>query len=146
MGKAITKKITKVNDMATPMLLRAEEKEARPNAVFNARVQARELKETIEEFEKKRPWVTGKERPTAIERINEFSKWLDKSIAKQEKLEPHDEPAFTSKQVQERTKPLEAIVKRLREKPKPKEKKEDKKKEDKKKEDKKEKAEKRTKE
>ena len=51
------------------------------------------------ELEKKKPWVAAKERSAAIERINEFTTWLDKSVEKQEKLEPHVVAAFTSKQV-----------------------------------------------
>ena len=112
------------------ILFRLEELEARPAAVEALTKKLGKVEELMTKWETEKPHITEEERKDVLDKVAEARKWLEDSEKKQKKVKAHEDPAFTSAEVPDQTKDIEALVAKLNRKKAPKPPKEEKKEEE----------------
>jgi hypoxia up-regulated 1 len=112
------------------ILFRLEELEARPAAVESLTKKLGKVEDLMTKWETEKPHITEEERKEVLDKVAEVRKWLEDAEKKQKKVKAHEDPAFTSAEVPEQTKDIEALVAKLNRKKAPKPPKEEKKEEE----------------
>lgn len=108
-----------VSGLADPILLRIAETVARPKAVASARELAAQQRELLATWRSERPWLTEAQLSEAEEKISEMMAWLNEREEAQKGVPSHEAPAFTSAEVEGRTKAVRQLMRRLRNIPAP---------------------------
>lgn len=63
--------------------------------------------------------ITEEERERVTNIVDRISKWLDEKVVEQEALKSHEEPAFSTQDIQAQMKPLTVQFEKIAKKPKP---------------------------
>jgi len=99
---------------------RASEMRARPAAAARARAFAAETRAAVAEWGETRPQVNETEKEGLLEAVGGLEAWLAEAEAAQAQLKATAEPAFRAADVAAQTKPVEALLAKLKKKPAPK--------------------------
>lgn len=75
---------------------------------------------TVGTWAEEKPQITEEETARTLELAKNVTSWLDGAVKEQEGKAGHEEPAFSSAQVEKKLAPLEKAVRVLGKKPKPK--------------------------
>lgn len=119
-AKAYQAKTKELGGLTSPIFLRHSELVARPQAAMQAREAINWTLTIIETWATERPEVTEEERAKVNSLCANFTEWLDAVEAEQAALPLTTPPAFLSSTVTAKLDPIEAEVRRLIKKPKPK--------------------------
>jgi len=117
---AYTKKRKNLTALTSPIFLRHAELEARPKAAAQAREAINWTLTILETWTSERPEITETEREKVRQMCTNFSEWLDAVEAEQNELPLTSPPAYLSTMVTSKLDPIEAEVRKLIKKPKPK--------------------------
>lgn len=82
-----------------------------------------EMKGRLVEIVAAKPWISEGEASDVSSKIEETMVWLDKQVAKQEKIGLDEDPVLTSTEMLNKTEAVTKLFKKVTEKKKPKEKK-----------------------
>jgi len=113
-------KLKEMQALADPIFFRMNEMEARPEAVKRARERIEAARELIATWEESKPQITAEEREKALEHCKNTTEWLDTQEKAQAKKKAHEDPAFTSDEVDKKLAPLEKGIRILNKRPAPK--------------------------
>ncbi|CAM9469770.1 unnamed protein product [Ascophyllum nodosum] len=119
-AKTYRKKRAELAEGAEVIFSRLSELTARPEELARGRMFTSKVKESVEQWEKTKPQITEQERKDVIAKIESAEKWMDDKEAEQNKLTPHEKPAFKSSEVEPALKSLKTLVLKLSKKPAPK--------------------------
>jgi len=112
-----------LQDMIGPIEERALELESRSDVQDHVKESVEDMKEKDKFIRKEMKWVNVSKAEAALAKLTEFEEWWAKKQDQQTALPLHEAPAFTKKDVQERTSKLQKEFEKLKKIKKPKEKK-----------------------
>mmetsp|Transcript_40066 Transcript_40066/g.96730 ORF Transcript_40066/g.96730 Transcript_40066/m.96730 type:complete len:923 (+) Transcript_40066:162-2930(+) len=113
-------KYTELSEPSEKVWFRVKEMTARPAAVKALTKKLDKVEELMMKWKDSMPQITEEEKADVTEKVTGVRTWLTEKEAEQEKLESHEEPAFSSAEVPLQTKSLERLISKLLKKPKPK--------------------------
>ncbi|GJP38154.1 hypothetical protein CLOM_g22591 [Closterium sp. NIES-68] len=117
-------KLADLKKTGDAFMFRKNELTARPAAVGVGRSFADSTYDLLESWRTDKPWLNATtDIDPVLADVEAFVKWLDDKTAAQSKKRPHEDPAFSSKDVYSRVDTIEAKVNRIKRIPKPKPKK-----------------------
>lgn len=123
--KDFNEKYVSLRTEKNKLVERQEEFSKREQLVEKARDKFADLKEKTLKIREKKDWVTEEEVKEVTDKIEETEQWLEEKMNEQSQLTPLQEPAFTTKQLEQKLKQVEKLHKNVTTKRKPKKKKED---------------------
>ncbi|GLJ53692.1 hypothetical protein SUGI_1145530 [Cryptomeria japonica] len=103
-----------------PIFFRLAEQNARPKASDFFQQYLKGLYTTVDDWEKKKPWIDQSLRDEVLDEADKIKKWLDESEAKQAKTPGYVDPIFTSEEVYRKVEKLQNKVIKINKIPKPK--------------------------
>ncbi|XP_014497815.1 heat shock 70 kDa protein 17 [Vigna radiata var. radiata] len=92
-------RLDQLKAVGDPIFLRLKELTARPAAVEHARKYIDELKQIVEEWKAKKPWLPQERVDEVIESSEKLKNWLGEKEDEQKKTSGFSKPAFTSEEV-----------------------------------------------
>ncbi|KAH3732879.1 heat-shock protein 70 [Pelomyxa schiedti] len=104
------KKLTELKDQSAGIELRTREYSVRPYASSALRVVIQQSRELLANLTLKVE-LSQEDQAAAFEFVDNIEKWLNESEAKQEKLNPTDDPAYTSLDIEDKLTSLEKKLK-----------------------------------
>lgn len=107
-------KYAEISVPAEKIFFRLAEKTERPEAVTSLKGRLTKVEELVKKWETTMPQVTEEERGEVLTKVEDIRKWLAEKEEAQSKLEPHEDPVFTSAEVPSQIKPIEVLVTRLK--------------------------------
>ncbi|BAT83407.1 hypothetical protein LR48_Vigan03g027400 [Vigna angularis] len=113
-------RLDQLKAVGDPIFLRLKELTARPAAVEHARKYIDELKQIVEEWKAKKPWLPQERVDEVIESSEKLKNWLDEKEDEQKKTSGFSKPAFTSEEVYLKMLDLQNKVASINRIPKPK--------------------------
>merc|ERR1719265_1013655 len=113
-------KYKEISEPLEKILFRVKERTERPQAILTLQEKLVKVKELLVKWETEKPQVTEEERSDVMTKVEKVEEWIKEKEDAQSELEPHDDPAFKSKDVPKQMKPVEQLLTRLNRKPKPK--------------------------
>ncbi|KAL7570461.1 hypothetical protein ACA910_004247 [Epithemia clementina (nom. ined.)] len=113
-------KFVELSEPFEKILLRLQEKTARPEMVEKVQKKLTQAEEILEKWTTSMSHITEEERQKVMDRIASVRGNLTAMEEAQATKEPHEEPAYLSSELVEKLKPLESLIQRLSKKPKPK--------------------------
>lgn len=108
-----------IKDLAQKIFKRFTEIEARDKAVAKARKSLKEVKKAVSDWDSKMPHVTDAEKQDLLKAVKLAEDWLEKKLEAQDKVAPHETPAFDSSEVPQQLKSVSLLFDKLMKKPKP---------------------------
>eukprot|EP01122_Echinamoeba_exundans_P006651 TRINITY_DN1917_c0_g1_i2.p1 TRINITY_DN1917_c0_g1~~TRINITY_DN1917_c0_g1_i2.p1 ORF type:complete len:688 (-),score=208.90 TRINITY_DN1917_c0_g1_i2:23-2086(-) len=116
-------KLKELQAKSDKIMNRVRESTARPQAIESC-LAVFNLTRTIAENITSKFEVTEEERESLVKKVDETEEWLNSSIAEQEKLQPHEDPAVQSSEINKRCQDIQfrvrVLLKRPIRRPKPK--------------------------
>jgi len=112
-------RLSELSEKHKAIELRASELTRRPKSVSTLRAALHATQQQAAEWLNTRPQILEDDHELLNAKIDDVLAWLDDMESKQSSLEPHEVPAFTSKDVQSQIVPIESFVKRLLKRPPP---------------------------
>ncbi|KAL5194097.1 Heat shock protein 17 [Glycine soja] len=103
-----------------PIFFRLKELTTRPAAVEHAHKYIDELKQIVQEWKAKKPWLPQERVDEVIKSSEKLKNWLDEKEAEQKKTSGFSKPAFTSEEVYLKVLDLQTKVASINRIPKPK--------------------------
>ncbi|KAK7327235.1 hypothetical protein VNO80_31600 [Phaseolus coccineus] len=92
-------RLDQLKAVGDPIFLRLKELTARPAAVEQGRKYIDELKQIVEEWKVKKPWLPQERVDEVIKSSEKLKNWLDEKESEQKKTSGFSESAFTSEEV-----------------------------------------------
>eukprot|EP00271_Cylindrocystis_brebissonii_P021565 TRINITY_DN778_c0_g2_i1.p1 TRINITY_DN778_c0_g2~~TRINITY_DN778_c0_g2_i1.p1 ORF type:complete len:938 (+),score=231.05 TRINITY_DN778_c0_g2_i1:208-3021(+) len=116
------KKQAGLKEAGAKMELRLTEITARPAAIEEASSFSETARETVEGWEKSKPWINETDRAEVISQVEALDKWIAEKQALQKKQKLTDDPVLTSSEIQAKVVIIKDQVARLNRisKPRPK--------------------------
>jgi len=113
-------KYAEISTPAEKIFFRVTEMTDRPEAVSTLTDRLTKVETLMEVWKTKLPHITEEERADVLDKVKDVREWLLEKEEEQAKKKQHEDPAFASAEVPKQTKRLEALVSKLKKKPKPK--------------------------
>jgi len=110
-------------ELSTPfeaILFRLSELTARPTEIASLKTKLDKVRGLLTKWDTDKPQVTQEEKEAVLEQVTGVEKWIEDMQAKQAETPAHETPAFESKEVPLQLKDIEASMRKLSKKPKPK--------------------------
>lgn len=109
-------KLAELTALYQPIAHRLSERVERPQAVNASRTVLSVTRSLLKQWEVEKPWLNPNDTAELAAMVDEAEAWLDEKEAAQDKLQPHEDPAFSSDEVMERVRPIaklsQAMMKR----------------------------------
>jgi hypoxia up-regulated 1 len=115
-----TMRLQALESSAKPIFFRLQELTSRPSAVQEARTYLEDIKQVLQGWETRKPWLSAKSIEEVHTELKTVQGWLDTVELRQQKTPGDVEPAFTSDDVFARTEKIREQVSKLERIPKPK--------------------------
>lgn len=109
-----------LKNIGEPIFFRLTELQSRPAAVELALKYLDTINDTLEEWEKKKPWISDISKNELLDAVDAFKKWLTEKQLEQQKTPAHGKAAFTSDEIYAKIVKLQDKVSTLNKIPKPK--------------------------
>ncbi|KAL2327134.1 hypothetical protein Fmac_020561 [Flemingia macrophylla] len=113
-------RLDQLKAVGDPIFFRLKELTARPTAVEHAHKYIDELKQIVQEWNAKKPWLPEERVDEVIKNSEKLKNWLDEKEAEQKKTSGFSKPAFTSEEVYLKVLDLQNKVASINKIPKPK--------------------------
>merc|ERR1719464_598292 len=97
------------------------ELEARSDLRTQVEVEIADMKKTHAHIQKNMSWVSSNKTEAALTKLTDFEDWWKKKEESQKSLPPHEAPAYTKKEVQEKLTKMQKEWDKLKKTKKPKE-------------------------
>ncbi|EAR85326.2 DnaK protein (macronuclear) [Tetrahymena thermophila SB210] len=125
-------RLTAMRNVVKPIQKRMEEYNKRPQALNNTLNKITDFASKVSKLNKTMSWVTDEQKLPIVKLLNQTSSWLQEKIEAQDKLELHQDPAFTVLELEMKVNEIKREFDRIKRIKKPKEEKKEDKKDDKK--------------
>ncbi|KAJ4825414.1 hypothetical protein Tsubulata_030908 [Turnera subulata] len=119
-AKEFEERLDSLKAIGDPIFFRHKELTARPVAVEFARKYLDDLKQTLNDWEKKKPWLPKERIDEVVTDADKLRKWLDEKDTEQKETSGYVTPVFKSDEVYEKVFDLQAKVGSVSKIPKPK--------------------------
>jgi hypoxia up-regulated 1 len=119
-------KLAQIKAKTEPLQVRFTELTERPQAINSSYSLFSYCRNQMADYASNRTWIKAEEREKLIKLVEEVEEWLKGQVARQGKLQPHENPAFLSTTLYDKLRPLAKLsqelskIKKPIEKPKPK--------------------------
>jgi len=118
--KTFQEKHAELSAPAEKAFFRMSELTARPKAIDALSKQLAKVEDLMKLWETTMTHITEEERAEVLEKVGVARSWIEEKVGEQEKADATADPVFTSEEVPGQIKKIDAIVARLKKKPKPK--------------------------
>eukprot|EP00595_Chromulina_sp_UTEXLB2642_P002829 CAMPEP_0196761474 /NCGR_PEP_ID=MMETSP1095-20130614/726_1 /TAXON_ID=96789 ORGANISM="Chromulina nebulosa, Strain UTEXLB2642" /NCGR_SAMPLE_ID=MMETSP1095 /ASSEMBLY_ACC=CAM_ASM_000446 /LENGTH=901 /DNA_ID=CAMNT_0042111073 /DNA_START=170 /DNA_END=2875 /DNA_ORIENTATION=- len=113
------KQLDSIKKLAEPIILRANEHSARPEALKKINKQINELVKKIDQWKVEKPHITEDEIEKLNQSIDKLKKWIEDKEKLQQSTSPFDPPVYLSTDLPNQLKPVFLQFDKLNKKPKP---------------------------
>ena len=107
-------KYAEISTPAQKVFDRVTEMTARPEAIAALRSRLAKVVDLMKKWETAMPQVTEEERQEVLAKVEEVSVWISGKEEAQSKVEPHEDPIFSSAEVPTQIRPIEMLVAKLK--------------------------------
>ncbi len=118
--KTFQEKHVELSAPAEKAFSRMSEITARPKAIDALSKKLEKAEDLMQVWEKTMTHITEEERTDVLDKVQLVRSWIEEKVGEQDKADPTADPVFTSQEVPGQANKLDAIIERLRKKPKPK--------------------------
>jgi hypoxia up-regulated 1 len=118
--KTFQEKHAELSAPAEKAFFRMSELTARPKAIEALSKRLAEAEDLMQVWEKTMTHITEEERTEVLDKVEVVRSWIEDKVGEQDKADATADPVFTSQEVPGQAKKIDAIIERLRKKPKPK--------------------------
>jgi len=118
--KTFQEKHAELSTPAERAFFRMSELTARPKAIDAVSKQLTNVEDLMKLWETTMTHITEEERAEVLDKVGVVRSWIEEKVGEQDEADATADPVFTSEEVPGQTKKIEAIVDRLKKKPRPK--------------------------